>query len=114
MANRFLGEVTVEAAGKTWTLRCDFNAMCEFEEAAGKGAMDTFAQFEGGGASTADMRLMMWAFLRRHHPEVTLQEAGDVLSEDASVLIKVIASAMPDPEEVAASGKPAVRKKKAV
>jgi len=114
MANTFLGEVTARATGKTYTLRCDFNAMCDFEEATGKQAMATIEAFEREGVSTADMRAMMWAFMRRHHPDATLQDAGDLLSENVGALMQVIVAAMPTPAEVAKAGKPRVRKPKPV
>ena len=111
MANRFLGEVAVEVDGETWTLRCDFNAMCEFEDATGKQAMATFEAFERGKASTKDMRAMMWSFMRRHHPDATLQDAGDLLSANSGVLNDVISATMPTQAEVGDLGNGAKRKR---
>lgn len=100
MSNRFLGEATTTVDGKTYTLRCDFNAMCAFEDETGKDALETFEKFETGKVGVMDMRTIMWSFMQHHHPEVTMQEAGHVLSCDTDVLMKVIQAASPAPEEV--------------
>lgn len=96
MANRFLGEATTKLDGKVYTLRCDFNAMCHFEDATGKDALATFERFEGGAVSVRDMRHMMHAFLACHHPDATLETAGDILSADLDVLQRVVQAASPE------------------
>jgi hypothetical protein len=106
MANRFFGEVDVEAAGVTYKLRMDFNAMCEFEDITGVNAMDAFAAFEKGNISVKNMRAMMYAFLKRHQPNVTLDEAGEILSENMGALEAVVASSMPTAKEADGLGKP--------
>lgn len=100
MSNRFLGEATTTVDGKVYTLRCDFNAMCAFEDETGKDALVTFEKFEKGEVGVKDMRTIMWSFMQHHHPEVTMQEAGHVLSSDTAVLMKVIQAASPAPDEV--------------
>lgn len=104
MANRFLGEATAKLDGKVYTLRCDFNAMCVFEDLTGKDALATFASFESGGVGVSDMRSMVLAFLSCHHPDATVQTAGDLLSQDTSVLTDVLTAAMPDAAEVGDTG----------
>lgn len=110
MANRFFGEATVEGeGGKSYTLRLDFNAMCEFEDDTGKDAMETFADFERGKVSVKTMRSMMWAMMKHHHPEATVEEAGDLLSTNLGALEEVMAAAMPTQSETAKLGKPKAR-----
>jgi len=104
MANRFLGEATVEADGTTYTLRCDFNAMCEFEDATGEDALEAFAKFETGKVSVKTMRAMMWAFMRHHHADATLQDAGTVLSANVDCMMDVIQAASPNAKEVEGLG----------
>lgn len=99
MANRFLGEATAVCDGKQYTLRLDMNAMCEFEEATGKDAMAAFAAFENSTSSVREMRTMTWAMLRYHHPDVSLIEAGSVLSADLDALRRAVTAAMPDAKE---------------
>ena len=95
MANRFFGEVEVTAGAKTYKLRCDFNAMCHFEDATGKEALTAFADLEKGTASIKDMRAMMWAFMQHHQPDATLADAGDLLSENTGAIAAVLAASMP-------------------
>jgi len=104
MANRFMGEATVQANGSTYTLRCDFNAMCSFEDQTGEDALAVFAQFETGKVSVKHMRAMMWAFMQKHHPEATLDIAGDLLSENVDSLMEVIKASSPTADEAAALG----------
>jgi hypothetical protein len=111
MANSFLGEVTVQGGDKTYTLRCDFNAMAEFETETGKDAMETFADFEKGKVSVKTMIAMMWAFMRRHHPDTTLTDAGDLLSTNMDALQEVMEAAMPKAVASAAPGKAKPRRK---
>lgn len=104
MANKFKGEATATVDGVTYTLRCDFNAMCAFEEATGQDAMTAFAGFEQGAASTLTMRAMMLAFLGKYHPDATKEIAGEILSDDLDVLTRVMTAAMPDAAEVGDAG----------
>lgn len=104
MSNRFFGESTTEHDGKTYTLRCDFNAMCEFEDATGKDALATFEAFETGKVSVKDMRAIMWSFLLHHHPDATLALAGDILSQDVDVMMEVIRASSPTADEAKGLG----------
>lgn len=113
MANRFLGEARVEVAGKIWTLRCDMNAMCAFEDATGKDALAAFAGIERGKGSVRDMRAAVWAFLQHHHPEATLADAGQMLSENLDVLRTALEAANPTAEEVGDLGNGAKAKRSA-
>lgn len=106
MANKFFGEVEVKVGDQTYKLRMDFNAMCEFEDVTGINAMDAFADFEKGNISVKSMRAMMYAFLKRHHPEITLEQAGEVLSENMGALEAVISASMPTGKEAESLGKP--------
>jgi len=113
MANKFLGEVTAEGDGKTFTLRCDFNAMCWFEEATGENALKVFEDFEGVGISASMMRKMMLAFLQHHHPDATANDAGNILSADVNALARLMQAATPTPEENGVVGKQKAVKAKA-
>ncbi|WP_353472325.1 hypothetical protein PVT71_13615 [Salipiger sp. H15] len=95
MSNRFLGEVDVTVDGKAYKLRFDFNAMCEFEDHSGKDAMQAFEAVEAGKIGIRDLRLLTLACMLRHHPEATLQEAGDLISHDLSAVMKVMRAAAP-------------------
>tara|TARA_Y100000310_G_scaffold325782_1_gene389817 strand:+ start:1882 stop:2229 length:348 start_codon:yes stop_codon:yes gene_type:complete len=104
MANRFLGEAVAELDGTRYTLRCDFNAMCHFEDETGKDALASFEAFETGGISARDMRSMMWAFLQHHHPEADMRLAGGILSADIEALQRVVMAASPEAQEAGEAG----------
>ena len=104
MANKFKGEATAVVDGATYTLRCDFNAMCAFEAATGQDAMAAFSGFEAGKVSTLTMRAMMLAFLGKHHADADKEIAGEILSEDLDALTRVMTAAMPDAAEVGDTG----------
>ena len=104
MGNRFKGEVSITIDGETWTLVCDFNAMAEFEGATGKDAMAAFGQAEEGSVSIADLRHMVHAFLKAHHPGATLQDAGDIMSEDVEIVARLIAACSPTEAETGGLG----------
>tara|TARA_R110000824_G_scaffold111574_2_gene260198 strand:- start:25 stop:372 length:348 start_codon:yes stop_codon:yes gene_type:complete len=111
MANRFLGEISVEYAGEKYTLRCDFNAMCEFEDQTGENALAVFEQFDKGQISFRNMRYLMLAFMRWHHPDATLEQAGNLLADDIDNLSKVIIASRPSADEAADLGNGQGRKK---
>lgn len=114
MANRFLGEATTKVGDKSYTLRMDFNAMCEFEDATGRDAMGAFADMESGNASVKDIRAIVWAALREHHPEATLTDAGAILSENTDVLQSLMAAIAPDAGDMGNAPAPGKDKPKKV
>jgi len=104
MANRFFGEAVTEVDGTRYTLRCDFNAMVAFEDMSGKDALDTFQALETGKVKIRDMRHIMQSMLQHHHPDVTPELAGYILSKDIDVLTSTIQAASPSSEEAEALG----------
>lgn len=73
----------MQVAGKSYRLHLDFNALCEFEDAIGDGtsALDMFKRFESKQMPTAkQVRALAYAVLRKHHREVGLEEAGNLVS----------------------------------
>jgi hypothetical protein len=107
MANRFLGEASASVDGKSYTLRLDFNAMCAFEEATGEDAMQMLESLERGkpkgavkgqGYATI-LRTLVWCMLKRHHPDATQEEAGDILSSDLEALQRALLAAQPKAPE---------------
>jgi len=76
------GDVSFEAGGKTYTLRYNHRALVKLETALGKGLMQVIAEM--GKPDT--MRLgttvaLLWAGLQQHHPEMTQDQAIDILDE---------------------------------
>lgn len=93
MANRAKGELTVKHEGKDYTFALDFNALCEFEDATGKDALDVLRVIESGKGRVSDIRALMWAGLRAHHPEVTLHDAGRILASNSGAVMEGVAAA---------------------
>ncbi|MDG3040437.1 hypothetical protein [Roseicyclus marinus] len=104
MANRFLGEIAVDHDGASYTLRFDFNAMCDYEADTGRNAMSAIAAFEAGSIGFSDMRALIHASLVQENPDADKRLAGAILSADMDVLARLIRAAFPDPDPKAASG----------
>lgn len=69
--------------GKPLTLRFSARALAALQDHWQLGDLDQvagkLAEIEQGKLSVQDAAAMLWAGLRTHHPEVTLDEAFDVL-----------------------------------
>lgn len=111
MANGFKGEIALSCDGKSYTMVLDFNALCDFEAETGKNALTALEGMERGTVEARDMRALLWAGLRQHHPEITLQDAGRILSENVDAIQRAAMAASPD---AAGNGKrPSPKKRRA-
>jgi hypothetical protein len=89
MANRERGEIAVEVGGASYTLRPDFNAVCELEQLTGQSYEAVIKQcFEG---RLSGLRACLWCLLQRHHSAQikSLADAGDWI-ESAGGVEKVL------------------------
>ena len=82
MTNKAKGQVSFETGGKLYSFAYSINALCELEEALGQG----FAEVAVLMADPARMRLatvrtMFWAGLREQMPDLTLRDAGKIMTE---------------------------------
>ncbi|NVK57325.1 MAG: hypothetical protein HWE26_17110 [Alteromonadaceae bacterium] len=93
----FRGETRFNALSQDWVLLFDFNALALFEEERGVPALDVIAALEDEDKPPriSDLRLLLWVGLVRHQPEVTLQQAGDIMSEAPTALMEGISAALP-------------------
>ena len=108
MANKEKGESAYLVGGKEYILLLDSDAMVLMEAAASTpeqrvvyGQIMKWAQ-EG---SWTHQRILVWAALRAHHPEITLKQAGDLMLQSAQeemvqALKNLAVSATPDPEDL--------------
>lgn len=115
MANPIRGEVAVVADGNTYTLRLGMNAIVEIETALDIGIAQVTALFQGEGLKVGNMRLVLWAALRERHPDLTLEDAGDImghmgLADTIAKLGEAMQAAFPEP---AAGKKPSRPRTKA-
>jgi hypothetical protein len=135
MANKHKGEVAFEVKGVTYTLHYSTNASCELEDLLNRGSVDIALEMQSWSPplgpdkkplpETAEaalrrvrkiklslMRAVFWAGLRDFHPELTVKDVGNLMSEmggAAPVMEKVneaMAASIPDEEEKPADGRP--------
>lgn len=103
MANSQKGERSVELNGKIYTLALTFTSMATLEGQFGK-TFTEISQLAGGGSMT-HVRAMLWALLQRHHPEITIEDAGNLFTlsdlDDLTALMGMSARASaPDPRDL--------------
>lgn len=63
------------ADGESHTIRYDFNAMADYEEAVGK----PITQMGEGNVGMRELRALLWAGLLHKHPRLTLKQAGSLI-----------------------------------
>lgn len=110
MANKVKGEVQTTTGH---TMVFDFNAMAELEDIAGRDSREVLAKFDDGTVGINDLRAFYLACLRRHHPDLSLFDAGDIAGEDPTAWQRVLEAAQPDAPKGAAPGNVKARPKKA-
>lgn len=92
MANAERGEVMLTVAGASFTLKLDNNALCEFEDATGLEAGEAIGKATRGSVKVA--RALLWAALRRHHPDFTLADCGNLMDADNQAVAVAIVDAL--------------------
>jgi hypothetical protein len=70
-------QVTVD--GQALTLRLDFRAITIMEGALQSDMPSIVANFRSGRPQLSVLGQMLWAMLREHHPEVTLDQAAGIM-----------------------------------
>lgn len=75
MANDTKGEVGLTIGDKVYTLKFSRNAMADVEGLFGGRAFNELL----ADKSVSVVRACLWAGLRKHHPEVDLLAAGDLM-----------------------------------
>jgi hypothetical protein len=82
-------EFTFENDPQVYKLAYDFNILCDIETATGLNLMGAFL---GYGAVTANQtRALLYACLKKAHPVVLLNEAGELLSRDMGTVLRALA-----------------------
>lgn len=120
MTNRVKGNVTRRIGDHDYTFELTANAFCELEGETGETTQEFVSRLEeastSGKLGFRDVRVLFWASLTEHHPELSLRDAGRLMSkigdmeEQMTFVQEVFEAAMPDTET---KGKPARGKKKA-
>jgi len=73
-------EVIIRVNGKEYTLRLGNNALCRFEAETGITAIK-LAALGPDEMEQRFMRALLWAGLKKHHPDMTLDMAGDLIDD---------------------------------
>jgi hypothetical protein len=95
MANRIYGEARVVLEdGRELTLRFDFGALVEAEEAADAGTEELMRELAKGSPRLKTARAMLYGALRYHHSDLTLEDAGELLMSDGSAVSEALGEAM--------------------
>lgn len=112
MANHLAGEVEVKALGKTLTFRLGVNEMLELQSDLGLADKDDsfLACFdEDKLRNLGVVRKIVRFGLKRDHPDLTLEEAGDIITELGlaklqAVIKQALKWALPEPEPAKEGG----------
>jgi hypothetical protein len=106
------GAISIAVDGKSWTMLCDFNALCDFAVATGEDAL-AFIQSLEGSKSEPDIlkvRQLIHCMLLQTHDDATLKDAGRVLTVAPLAMMDAIVAGTPDaansdkPEEATPEG----------
>ncbi|WP_112312250.1 hypothetical protein [Pseudogemmobacter bohemicus] len=76
MTNKHIGE-TKFSNGMIFKL--DFNTLVEFEELTGRNGAEIFDDPTGANLGLKDMRALCYAGLKKHQPELTIEECGELM-----------------------------------
>lgn len=104
MANAVKGEVPFDYGGRAYKLVFSANALCEMEDLTGEPAIASIASMsDPSTAKIKTLRAAMWAALRDHHADVSLKEAGNIvtgigMAKASSLIGQVFSLAFPVPE----------------
>lgn len=115
MANKEQGHITIKAGDQKYTLVLDMDAMVALEEHFSTPTHDATWDEIGEKVKRGSVRIvraLMWAMLQRHHPGVTLVEAGHIIDEAGgiaklgAVMTAATRSMQPDKADAEAFGDP--------
>ncbi|NWJ24771.1 hypothetical protein [Rhizobium sp. RM] len=82
MANPNLGQVHLQAGDEEYRISFGINALCELEDVFGKSVQKIVEEdLNGDDITMKAVRNVVWAGLLDQHPEITVKEAGNVVSK---------------------------------
>lgn len=89
---KFKGQIELDNG---YIMVMDFLALSEFEKLSGKKAFEALEELEKSPTVT-DLINFHYAVLKRYQPEITLEEAADIMGEYPDALADVMKAASPD------------------
>jgi hypothetical protein len=78
--------VKIVIAGKERLVRLNINACVEFEEVTNKSLFDVLA----GDVKIKDVRALLWAGLLHETPNLTLQQAGQLIDDTEGGVMEIL------------------------
>lgn len=82
MANPHRGSVALQAGDQAYTLSFSVNAICELEAELDKPVAEIIAAIQDPRQlRLSTVRALVWAGLRDHHPDLTVQDAGTMITD---------------------------------
>lgn len=106
--NAMKGEATATLEdGRTIRLAFNTGAWIAAEEVLGKTTPEIIKELQSGNASLRTQRALFYGGLRKHHPEIEIEEAGDILMEAAEAMAAGLNGGMPQGEEGQVDGEAA-------
>lgn len=92
-------DVQIEAGGEAYTLRFSVKALAALQDYWELPSLDAVGQklnqLDSGDISVSDYTAILWAALRTHHPEATMEQSLDIFDElGIDGLTSVIVDAM--------------------
>lgn len=112
MANPLKGEAEVKLDdGRTLKLVSNTSAWIAAERAlreggAPKSTPEIIEELASGKASLETQRALIFGMLRKHHPEIDLEEAGELMVEAAQGMQQAMTDGLPKAEEAGAESTP--------
>ena len=105
MANEYKGEYPVE--GTPYVFRFTYNSLCELESKVDLNLLQVLLRMQNPRLS--DIRLFCWAGLMDSIPDLTLEQAGDIIVEVgykkiSAAIIPALAVALNSETQVADQG----------
>lgn len=90
MANKLKGEVDLEAGGKNYALVYTHDALIELEDQLDRGIVAILKEIQEWSKDPDKIRLgmvrsLLWAGLRKHHPEIDLIAAGELIADAGGI-----------------------------
>lgn len=80
-ANPLKGETDLKAGEVTYTLALSINELVKLEQLLDVGIIEIADWFnDRTKIRVGNMRAILWAALQRHHSELTLEDAGDIIA----------------------------------
>ncbi|KMS54721.1 hypothetical protein [Sphingobium cupriresistens] len=113
MPNPLRGQASFKAGASEFTLVFDINTFCELEDETGLGVADLVEQIQDK-PSFKLLRSIFCAGLQAHHPQTSIVEAGEIMSDAGldvmkDALARALKAAMPAPSDDTASAEGKVK-----